>query len=512
MQSVSHMQSGYNPRKPLQRNHRGATNDIESNGNHSLKRRLRRTRGELILQEYEDEIETLIKQNEDLKSKNLRLQSQLKTALEPSTSFFPQNETEAVDLCVLEESTKKLKAANQLYQKVKQDMEKLKEANKTLRSQNVDLIQENMRLKAEVESRSPQKYGRYTVAALEAKILQNEREVAQLKKALERSDKYIEELEAQASTSQRDGGKIKEDSQPEGSASGEMQTGDGGATLNCSRIATMQRSLGEKEEVSVCTGLERKSINLPNGHGYLLTTSDMCPGIGNLVEGLSSQNDMLQNIIMPIPSTPSTPSSGFSSLSLKSPAVCCNKKTSFKHLTYLRRLSFDDGCSSSSFCATASGDQSFKVSQVDSGDSLSQRNISNSDNGVLWSGWQDTKATNPATFLSTNENTAEFKEGVSQDASTLDYDDSSEVSMDLAYHDQISELDSMMAHTPDINVPLIPGGDMYLLTDPRSATEKHSTTGQDGSRSGPGNVGESTKRKCPISLSTASPSKLSRVK
>lgn len=31
------------------------------------------------------------------------------------------------------------------------------QANKTLRSQNVDLVQENMRLKAEVASRSPQK-------------------------------------------------------------------------------------------------------------------------------------------------------------------------------------------------------------------------------------------------------------------------------------------------------------------------------------------------------------------
>lgn len=31
------------------------------------------------------------------------------------------------------------------------------QANKALRSQNIDLVQENMRLKAEVASRSPQK-------------------------------------------------------------------------------------------------------------------------------------------------------------------------------------------------------------------------------------------------------------------------------------------------------------------------------------------------------------------
>ena len=41
------------------------------------------------------------------------------------------------------------------------------------------------------------RYGRYTVAALEAKVQQLERDVAHLKRALERSDHFIEELEAQ---------------------------------------------------------------------------------------------------------------------------------------------------------------------------------------------------------------------------------------------------------------------------------------------------------------------------
>lgn len=75
----------------------------------------------------QDEIETLLKENEDLKSKNLSLEMQLKTALEPSMILVPQSETSTVDLSALEESANKLRAANDLYRKVKQDLERLKE-------------------------------------------------------------------------------------------------------------------------------------------------------------------------------------------------------------------------------------------------------------------------------------------------------------------------------------------------------------------------------------------------
>lgn len=68
-----------------------------------------------------------MKENEDLKSKNLSLEMQLKTALEPSMILVPQSETSTVDLSALEESANKLRAANDLYRKVKQDLEKLKE-------------------------------------------------------------------------------------------------------------------------------------------------------------------------------------------------------------------------------------------------------------------------------------------------------------------------------------------------------------------------------------------------
>ena len=46
---------------------------------------------------------------------------------------------------------------------------KLDEA-KSLWSQNIELVEENMCPKSEVASRSPEKFDRYTVAALEAEI------------------------------------------------------------------------------------------------------------------------------------------------------------------------------------------------------------------------------------------------------------------------------------------------------------------------------------------------------
>ncbi|MCP6606472.1 hypothetical protein NL500_30210, partial [Klebsiella pneumoniae] len=66
----------------------------------------------------------------------------------------------------------KLRTANEIYEKVKDDVDKLKEANKKLKLENGGLLRENLRLKAEVDNRSPQKFGRFTVAALQSKVEQ----------------------------------------------------------------------------------------------------------------------------------------------------------------------------------------------------------------------------------------------------------------------------------------------------------------------------------------------------
>ncbi|XP_075419609.1 ORC ubiquitin ligase 1 isoform X2 [Tenrec ecaudatus] len=153
-----------------------------------------------------DEIDCLQKEVEELKSKNLTLESQIKTILDPLTVMQgshnedkhpPADNPSKIDSETVEEWKKKLRTANEIYEKVKDDVEKLKEANKKLKMENGGLVRENLRLKAEVDNRSPQKFGRFTVAALQSKVEQYERETNRLKKALERSDKYIEELESQ---------------------------------------------------------------------------------------------------------------------------------------------------------------------------------------------------------------------------------------------------------------------------------------------------------------------------
>eukprot|EP00063_Salmo_salar_P064501 XP_014039336.1 PREDICTED: RING finger protein 219-like [Salmo salar] len=136
----------------------GGTNESESNESYSVKKHLRKTRGELLLREYEDEMEGLLKENEDLRNKNQSLESQLKTVLDPCTVTASRREDRGLEPSVVEDWSNKLRAATDGYSWIKLDVEKLKEANKMLRCQTIDLVQKNVRLKAEVASRSPQKY------------------------------------------------------------------------------------------------------------------------------------------------------------------------------------------------------------------------------------------------------------------------------------------------------------------------------------------------------------------
>ncbi|XP_076786712.1 ORC ubiquitin ligase 1 isoform X2 [Arvicanthis niloticus] len=184
----------------------GGTSESEPMLSHTVRKHLRKTRLELLHKEYEDEIDCLQKEVEELKSKNLNLESQIKTILDPLALIQgSQNEDKhpmadhpsQIDPESVGEWKQKLRTANEIYEKVKEDVDKLKEANKKLKLENGGLLRENLRLKAEVDNRSPQKFGRFTVAALQSKVEQYERETNRLKKALERSDKYIEELESQ---------------------------------------------------------------------------------------------------------------------------------------------------------------------------------------------------------------------------------------------------------------------------------------------------------------------------
>lgn len=69
----------------------------------------------------------LMRENEELKSRNQILESQLKTPLDPSKTNAFQTEDKPVDPLVLEELSNKLRTATDVCEKIKQDMDKLKE-------------------------------------------------------------------------------------------------------------------------------------------------------------------------------------------------------------------------------------------------------------------------------------------------------------------------------------------------------------------------------------------------
>ncbi|XP_064166693.1 ORC ubiquitin ligase 1 [Anguilla rostrata] len=448
----------------------GATNESESNESQSIKRHLRKARAELLLREYEDEIEGLQKENEELRNKNSSIEGQLQALLHPSTlcsspktkQLDRNGEEKRIDPHILEEWTNKLRAATDISEKVKLDMEKLKEANKTLRSQNIDLVRDNLRLKAEVENRSPQKFGRYTVAALEAKISQYERDLLHLRRALERSDKYIEELEGQLSDSEgklgvtEASGRLHEAALA-GAADGTCQTKDGVIGGNCDdakeqrRIVTMRRSLSAMEEASVCTDLDRRPVGFSGPCRFLLTTSSKPAMSGTVCSvgqtGGDSTPEKGQQNSAPHHGLPSTPSSSFSCLSLESPGVKGSKRTGFRPLSYLRRLSFED-CSGTAF--PMAGNEITDAPGI--GDCLSV------EPGKLgfW-GVQLCKPKSQGLTLSMQteeqpkghnrggELTLGGESGVEAEPDAVPFGMSSEDSMNAAYLDKVSELDSMIS-------------------------------------------------------------------
>ncbi|CDQ91689.1 unnamed protein product, partial [Oncorhynchus mykiss] len=353
-----------------------------------------------------DEVEGLLKENEELRNKNQILESQLKTVLDPCTVTASRREDRGLDPGVVEEWSNKLRAATDGYRRIKLDVEKLKGANKMLRCQTIDLVQENVRLKAEVASRSPQKFGRYTVAALEAKIHQYERDLDHLKKALERSDQYIEELETR-------GGGGHTDARPGSTSSGE---GEAGTRVHYQRISATTRSLSDMEKASVCSGLEGESKTLSAHHNYLLTTS-------NGVELDAIGSDTIDAIVPSDLFLLSTPSSAFRSLSLKSPSVGEDKKLGYKAVTHLRRLSFEDSVtpSSSSSVSTVATKRSNHTAQ------LQLNTSSGSGHGER----------NQTAGVTTSRD-------LTEDEAFTD-----EAFMDVAYLDKISELDSMMLEGPE---------------------------------------------------------------
>ncbi|XP_072236902.1 ORC ubiquitin ligase 1 [Leuresthes tenuis] len=404
----------------------GGTNESDHSDNPSMRKCLRKTRGELLFREYEEEIEGLMRENEELKTKTQSLEAQLKTALHPCSVIAVQPDDKRVSPLVVEEWKSKLQAATDVCDKIKQDTDKLKEANKTLRSQNIDLVQENMRLKAEVASRSPQKFGRYTVAALEAKIQQYERDVDHLKRALERSDQYIDDLEARARRSKKRPTEVQE--------AGGNSTSVTEALTQQQKINMMMRSLSDNERRLICSNPEAEFRTFSRSNSLVSLPSTETEFDKNSTE--EQKNEDSEGTSSDF--LPTTPSTAFRSLTLRSPGIR-EKKVAFKPSSYLRRLDFEEhACPGETSAAFEN-----KFSSLEKFPKSFPPDDTESSKSAFWGCWAnsvDPSCAGPSKESIVEESTSTNLARDKPDSFQM----SSEASMDAAYLDKISELDSMM--------------------------------------------------------------------
>ncbi|KAM9033076.1 ORC ubiquitin ligase 1 isoform X2 [Sarcophilus harrisii] len=484
----------------------GGTSESEPMLSHTVRKHLRKTRLELLHREYEDEIESLQKEVEELRGKNLSLESQLKSVLDPLT-LGNQNEERrpaAEERSkpppeTVAEWKKRLRAAHDIYEKVKDDVDKLKEANKKLNLENGGLMRENLRLKAEVDNRSPQKFGRFTVAALQSKVEQYERETNRLKKALERSDKYIEELESQISLLKSS----SEETETSNSISqrvlsaesqGNSHPEENTTTLtsqvdcvgkqpvpanptsthltqsSCSRLSDNNSATQEgssERETECCKNKELFPEQLKILLDVTDTRMDACleRQWNNKTGNCDSYKD---EELYDLPA-PCTPSLSLSCLQLNTPD---NKEGSLvktesirKHSHHLRKLVFDDFCGTSSSCGkdplqdNASSENGKKSESFTSPKSVFwdccptnfAQNLdfdSSEQNPVASSSGELSMKSNEKAGSCLSKRLNSIRSFEMNRTRT-----SSEASMDAAYLDKISELDSMMSESDNSKSP-----------------------------------------------------------
>lgn len=149
---------------------------------------IRKARYLNIFQQYEDEIGRLLKYIDSLNLEISKLKESAKCKPEsPNLSDPVQN-----DLKTLKN---KLQQSLTNLSEITIERDSLKEVNKKLESENSILMQDTIRLKLVINEKTSQMSNKYTVAALETKLESYEKEIKQLQKALEKSDRYIAELE-----------------------------------------------------------------------------------------------------------------------------------------------------------------------------------------------------------------------------------------------------------------------------------------------------------------------------
>lgn len=261
------------------------------------------------------------------------------------------------------------------------------------------------------------------MVALEAKIQQYEREVDHLKRALERSDQYIEDLESRLSQAESRHLDVQErhvNSKTETDALTEQQ-----------KVNMMMRSLSDTERGSIYSNPEAEYRTFSKTSSFLcVPTATRRDFNRNVAECIKKDNSERAS-----PDLPTTPSSAFRSLTLRSPGIR-EKKVAFKAGSYLRKLNFED---------FPSPDKSNVEDQFNSLDALPKGFPPNPDKGssasAVWGPWQSSVSEEPGP---STENAGEGAAARLRNETPTKFEMSSEASMDAAYLDKISELDSMM--------------------------------------------------------------------
>lgn len=333
------------------------------------------------------------------------------------------------------------------------------------------------------------RFGRFTVAALQSKVEQYERETNRLKKALERSDKYIEELESQItqlknSTDEKEamnsicqralstdgkGSKGTEEDMASKNQGDGARKQLGSSTLN-SHLAKPSSSSVRQESTSKTEPNCSKNKDLYHKRVEIMldvTDTSMDTYLerewGNKPSDCVSYKDE-ELYDLPAPCTPLS----LSCLQLNTPE---NRESSVvkaggsrKHSNHLRKLVFDDFCDSPNVCNKDS-------SEDDRSESEKKSECFTSPKTGFWD-CCSTSYDPSLDFESSEENTiancvGEISSKLSEKSgsclskrlnSLRSFEmnrtrTSSEASMDAAYLDKISELDSMMSESDNSKSP-----------------------------------------------------------
>lgn len=255
------------------------------------------------------------------------------------------------------------------------------------------------------------------MAALEAKIQQYERDVDHLKRALERSDQYVDDLESRV--------KKAEKRQLEAQEAFRSNKGAAEAVVQQQKISMMMRSLSDSERVSICSNPEAESQAFQRNQSlvFMPSAERKDPAGEQNNEDAENTSDFL----------PSTPSSAFRSLTLRSPTIR-EKKVSFKPVTFLRRLDFEESPRKT---------PGSKFSSLEKFPKALHLNNADPSKSVFWDLWQSShEPSRPGPSKKSEAGGSSSSDSISEEPDS--FQTASEAFMDAAYLDKISELDSMM--------------------------------------------------------------------